>query len=202
MEKEKKKKAEFICSAADYRDLPALSGLEFAILGRSNVGKSSFINHVFENKSLARTSGTPGKTSLANFYRVEKDMFWVDLPGYGYAKVSGSEKQRWSRLISSYCEKRSNLTGIIWLIDIRHIGVKNDLEACQWLVRLGKPVFPVLTKADKIGKADRIVQQKKAMSVFNLTMEPVIYSVKEHSSRALFWERFEKWYRGITGEDN
>ncbi|MDO5577593.1 MAG: ribosome biogenesis GTP-binding protein YihA/YsxC [Fibrobacter sp.] len=128
----------FMISAANYTDIKPSNDEEYAILGRSNVGKSSFINHVLENRNLARISKKPGKTSLANFYRVDQQMVWVDLPGYGYAKVSGGERIRWSKLIASYCEKRKNLCGIIWLIDIRHIGAKADIEAYEWLKSLDK----------------------------------------------------------------
>jgi len=87
----------FLCSAAFSKDFPLPQGEEYAIVGRSNVGKSSFLNHVLERQGLARTSRTPGKTSLANFYRVDETMVWVDLPGYGYARSSGSERERWSK---------------------------------------------------------------------------------------------------------
>jgi len=192
-------KAVFICSAAKYSDLPAPRVPEYAILGRSNVGKSSFINHVLGNRFLARTSSTPGKTSLANFYQVGSGMVWVDLPGYGYARTSGSEKERWSRLIASYCEKRPSLAGIIWLMDIRHIGVKNDLEAFAWLSAINQPVLPVLTKADKLNRSQRAQSSKKAKDVFCFTEEPVVYSVNEHVSREKFWDRFYVWRGGITG---
>jgi GTP-binding protein len=187
--------AVFISSSALYEQLPAPTGEEFAVLGRSNVGKSSFINHVLEKSTLARTSKTPGKTALANLYQVNTGMVWVDLPGYGYARAPGEEKAKWSRLISNYCEKRDALGGIIWLIDIRHIGVKADVEAYSWLQSTGRPLFPVLTKADKLPSSQKKQQTKAAVEFFKFKLEPVIYSVQDHSSRDRFWTSFDSWRR-------
>ncbi len=192
MEK-KRPEAVFMSSSAHFRELPAPKGEEFAIMGRSNVGKSSFINHVLENKGLARVSKKPGKTTLANYYQVGKEMVWVDLPGYGYAKASGAERLRWSRLIADYCERRSNLSGLIWLVDCRHIGLKADLDACEWFRKLNLPLFMVLTKADKVNQSERNTAIRKAIAVFGLSDEPVLYSTQEHRSRQGFWERFNSW---------
>ena len=197
VEKHKRPEARFICSAANFRDLPPPSGEEYAILGRSNVGKSSFVNHVLENRTLARVSKTPGKTSLANYYRISEDLIWVDLPGYGYARTSGAEKTRWSQLIAAYCEKRSNLSGIIWLIDIRHVGTRADMEAYAWFGNLGKPIFPVLTKGDKLSAQQRTAQVKKARHLYSFVTDPVVYSTQEHKSRERFWLRFEEWRKKI-----
>ncbi len=195
--KHKRPEALFITSSAYYKQLPTPKGEEFAIMGRSNVGKSSFINHVLENNALAKTSKTPGKTSLANLYQIDNSMVWVDLPGYGYAKVSGDEKTRWSTLIADYCTKRPNLLGIIWLIDIRHIGIKADLEAYPWLKSLFKPIFPVLTKADKLTSSQRKQKCKAAVDIFGFSQEPIIYSVLDHSSRDRFWGAFDNWRNSI-----
>ena len=189
----KRPEAQFLTSAAFPKDFPPPSGEEFAILGRSNVGKSSFINHVLERQGLARTSRKPGKTSLANFYRIDPTMIWVDLPGYGYAKTSGSERERWSELIRVYGEKRECLTGILWLVDVRHPGVKADLEARAWLERLGLPVFPILTKGDKLTRQQASVHRRKAAKLLRFTTEPVVYSTFQHASRERFWERFDVW---------
>jgi GTP-binding protein len=186
-------KTQFITSAAHFKDLPPPSLPEYAILGRSNVGKSSFINHVLENKTLARTSKRPGKTSLANLYQIDQTMIWVDLPGYGYAKVSAEEKARWSKLISDYCLKRDSLHGIFWLIDIRHIGVAADIEAAQWLSKIDTPVFTVLTKADKLTRKQRLEQLERAKIFTNCACDPAIYSVNEHESRKNFWDCFGGW---------
>jgi GTP-binding protein len=199
--KQSRPQATFLLSAAYPKDLPPPAGMEFAVLGRSNVGKSSFINHVLEQQRLARVSRTPGKTSLANFYRIDPEMIWVDLPGYGYAKTSGSERERWSNLIRYYGEKRECLVGILWLIDIRHPGVKADLEAREWLEHIGHPVFPVLTKGDKITRQQTPVHIRKAVKALRLEQEPVIYSTLQHVSRERFWERFSAWRETVeSGE--
>lgn len=193
-------KTQFLSSAAHLKDCPEPTLPEYAILGRSNVGKSSFINHVLEDKSLARTSKRPGKTSLANFYRIDQSMIWVDLPGYGYAKVSADEKARWSKLISDYCLKRDSLRGILWLIDIRHIGVAADIEAAQWLAKIDIPIFVVLTKADKLTRTQRHNQFERAKIFTNCPTDPAIYSVSEHESRKNFWDHFETWQKFIDSE--
>lgn len=183
----------FICSAASPKDFPELTGEEYAVLGRSNVGKSSFISHVLERHGLARVSRKPGKTSLANFFRIDASMIWVDLPGYGYAKTSGSEKIRWGRLIRSYCEQRRNLAGILWLIDIRHPGVRADCEARKWIEQLRIPVFPVLTKSDKVSRQQAARLSRKAVTALRLEDTPLPYSTLQHASRERFWNAFETW---------
>jgi GTP-binding protein len=198
-QQQKRPAVEFLCSAAQEKDFPQLQGDEFAILGRSNVGKSSFINHVLEKPGLARTSRTPGKTTLANFFRVDESMIWVDLPGYGYARASGSERERWSVLIRAYCETRKNLRGLVWLIDIRHPGVAADLEARAWIEGLGVGFFPVLTKVDKINRSQIATQVRKAVTELRLPGEPLTYSIMQHGSRDRFRERFAQWRQSITG---
>lgn len=190
-------RAVFLNSSAYFREMPKPLGDEFALLGRSNVGKSSFVNHVLENGNLARVSKTPGKTSLANLYKLDEDTYWVDLPGYGYAKVSGEEKVRWSELIADYCSKRSNLRGILWLIDSRHIGVKADMEAFGWLKETGKPVFPVLTKGDKLSSTQKKQAMKAAIDTFSFHYEPIMYSIMDNTSKGRFWEQFYKWRKGL-----
>ncbi|MBN1758226.1 MAG: YihA family ribosome biogenesis GTP-binding protein [Chitinispirillaceae bacterium] len=197
----KRPEAKFLTSAAFPKDFPPPDGPEFAILGRSNVGKSSFINHVLERQGLARTSRKPGKTSLANFFRIDSTMIWVDLPGYGYAKTSGSERERWSQLIRIYGEKRECLTGILWLVDVRHPGVKLDLEARAWLDRIGVPVFPILTKGDKLTRQQAMVHSGKASKILRFTTEPVIYSTLQHASRERFWDRFTVWRQSLEAGD-
>ncbi|MBN1576746.1 MAG: ribosome biogenesis GTP-binding protein YsxC [Chitinispirillaceae bacterium] len=189
----------FLCSAAFSGDFPLPEGEEYAVFGRSNVGKSSFINHALERQGLARTSRTPGKTALANFYRVDETMVWVDLPGYGYARTSLTERERWSKLLRAYCEGRENLAGIIWLIDIRHPGAGADLEARRWLEKIGLPTFPILTKGDKVSRREEVDHARKAVAALRLLQEPVIYSAQRHASRGRFWERFEQWRRLYKG---
>lgn len=192
-EKQKKFSVEFIKSAADFKDLPKLRGEEYAILGRSNVGKSTFINHCLASGALARVSKRPGKTTLANFYKLKEGLFWVDLPGYGYAKACTSEKDRWGKLIYDYCGKGNNLAGIIWLLDVRHPGVSADMEAAAWLKELGLPVLPVLTKGDKLSRGAQKKHVSEFCKVFGFSQTPVVYSSLEHASRERFWSCFDKW---------
>jgi len=189
--------AEFICSAGHVKEMPPPAGDEFAVMGRSNVGKSSFINHVCADHGLARTSKRPGTTVCANLFKLDGSLYWVDLPGYGFARTSGRERDRWSALIRDYCVQRSNLAGIIWLVDIRHIGVAIDGEAYAWLQRLKKPVLPVLAKADKLSVSERQRRAREFMGVFGGFVEPVPYSIHEHVSRERFWMRFEAWRNTI-----
>jgi len=194
-------KVTFLGSAATFDGLPPPKGKEFAIVGRSNVGKSSFINHILANRSLARTSKKPGKTSLANFYQIDNRMMLVDLPGYGYAKVSHREKSRWSRLIADYCEQRPNLSGIIWLLDIRHVGVGADKEARQWLDALRIPIFPILTKSDKLSRSMQSKHYKEFIKMFQFATKPIVYSIHDNMARERFWEQFDSWSQMILLEN-
>ncbi|MFP4163225.1 MAG: ribosome biogenesis GTP-binding protein YihA/YsxC [Chitinispirillaceae bacterium] len=192
--------AVFVSSAAHFSDLPKPSGEEYAIVGRSNVGKSTFINHVLASGNIAKTSKKPGKTTLANLYRLEEGLFWVDLPGYGYAKASNKEKDRWGRLIADYCEKRENLSGVIWLLDIRHPGISADLQAAVWLTELDLPLLPILTKGDKLSRNMRQKNVAAYRRRFGFLEEPIIYSAFEHASREKFWKRFHSWRAGLHGD--
>jgi GTP-binding protein len=192
--------ATFLSSSGKFSELPAPVGDEFAILGRSNVGKSSFLNHVCADHRLARTSKRPGTTICVNLFKIAESVYWADLPGYGFARTGGSERERWSSLILDYCEKRENLKGVVWLVDMRHIGVKMDLEAYEWLRKTGVPVLPVLSKADKLSRNERQKQAAAFGKIFGGFAEPVLYSILDHSSRERFWERFAAWSASITIE--
>lgn len=186
-------KAEFLYSIARYDQLPPPRGVEICLLGRSNVGKSSFVNSVFGDGRLARISKTPGKTTLANFYRLDEDLLWVDLPGYGYARAAKGEQARWSGLIEQYCRKRPNLKGGLWLLDVRHCGLEIDLMAGKWLVGRGLPVLPILTKCDKLTTNQLVKQVKLFVSTFGFSQPPLTYSIPSEACRAAFWKRFEQW---------
>lgn len=126
---------------------------EIAFVGKSNVGKSSLINCMINRKALARTSQNPGKTRTINFYNVENQIYFVDLPGYGYAKTSKSESQKWGQMIESYLLKREQLHAIILLIDIRHEPGENDKMMHEWLKHYGHDIIIAATKADKINRS-------------------------------------------------
>jgi GTP-binding protein len=192
-EKMQRPAAVFLSSAAHYADIPRSTSPEFCVLGRSNVGKSSFINHVFGNKTLARVSRTPGKTTLANFYRASDGSVWADLPGYGHAERARSEQIRWSRLIADYCQNRKNLRGVILLCDIRHPGQILDKEAYSWLVSLSLPVLAVLTKADKLPAQQQEARARQYAAAFGMRRLPVLYSTSIDAARERFWKRHAEW---------
>lgn len=125
---------------------------EVAFVGRSNVGKSSLINTLVNRKKLARTSSDPGKTRTINFYNIDEKLYFVDLPGYGYAKISKSEREKWTTMIESYLKTREQLTCIIMLVDVRHEPTKNDVMMFEWLKYFNYNTIVVCTKADKLSK--------------------------------------------------
>lgn len=131
---------------------PQINLKEIAFVGRSNVGKSSFINAFLNRKNLARTSSKPGKTRTVNFYNVNNDFRLVDLPGYGYAKVSKSEKEKWKEIIETYLSNRENLLEVILIVDIRHAPSKEDVLMYNWLLEYGFTGYVIATKMDKISK--------------------------------------------------
>ena len=145
--------AKFIKSIVDVNQVPEPGYPEIAFAGRSNVGKSSLINTLLNRKKLALTSSSPGKTRLINFFDVNESLYLVDLPGYGFAKVSKTERKNWKRMIELYITGSAHLKGIIHLIDCKVGPTQLDLEMIDWLHHLQKPVLIVATKADKISKS-------------------------------------------------
>lgn len=143
--------AEFVTSSAEVSKCPPTQLPEYAFIGRSNVGKSSLVNLLTGRTHLAKVSSTPGKTQLINHFLIDKAWFLVDLPGYGFAKVSKSEKGKWKQMIDNYLLQRMNLVNVFVLVDARHEPQKNDLEFMQWLGENGLPFSIVFTKADKLG---------------------------------------------------
>lgn len=146
-------KAELEKVAVEEKQYPDTNIKEFAFAGRSNVGKSSFINAMLNRKNLARTSSTPGKTRTINFYRVNNDLRLVDLPGYGYAKVAKSEKEKWAGIINRYLENRENLVETILLVDIRHEPTALDKQMYDYIIESGFSGIVIATKKDKIKKS-------------------------------------------------
>lgn len=146
------KSAEFIVSNSSYKKCPSDGRPEYAFIGRSNVGKSSLINMLTGVKGLAKTSGKPGKTQLINHFLVNKEWYIVDLPGYGYAKTSKTERLAWQRMISDYLTKRESLVNVFLLIDSRIEPRENDLEFANFLGVNGIPMTIVFTKTDKVNQ--------------------------------------------------
>jgi GTP-binding protein len=144
--------AEIVISAVGPKQYPTEALPEIALAGRSNVGKSSFINKLINRKNLARTSSKPGKTQTLNFYKINQQFLFVDVPGYGYAKASKSEREKWGQFIEEYLTTREHLRAVIQLVDIRHEPTKDDQAMYEWLEHLGMNVIIVATKVDKISK--------------------------------------------------
>src|ERR1700754_2538505 len=141
--------AVYVISSPDYTKSPSPDRPEYAFIGRSNVGKSSLINMICNNEKLAKTSGTPGKTQLINHFNIDDTWYIVDLPGYGFAKVSQSQRKKWEKMIEDYLRKRENLVNVFILIDSRHGPQKNDLEFVNQLRQWQVPFVLAFTKADK-----------------------------------------------------
>lgn len=146
-------KAEFVISAVGPNQYPEDALPEIALAGRSNVGKSSLINRMIQRKNLARTSSTPGKTQHLNYYRINDEIYFVDVPGYGYAKVSKSQREVWGKMIEKYLTEREPLKLVLLIIDVRHPPTKDDELMYDWLKHFDLPVCVVATKADKIPKS-------------------------------------------------
>ncbi len=160
------KTAKFVISNSDVKKCPQEKLPEYAFIGRSNVGKSSLINMLTNNSNLAKTSNKPGKTQLINHFIINDDWFLVDLPGYGYAKVSKKERSKFQKIITDYFDKRLHLVNTFVLIDIRHEPQKIDLEFMQYLGENAIPFSIIFTKADKVGKTkipSYIKKYKKGM---------------------------------------
>ncbi|CAM3770935.1 ribosome biogenesis GTP-binding protein YihA/YsxC [Xenorhabdus thuongxuanensis] len=151
----------FITSAPDIRHLPQDVGIEVAFAGRSNAGKSSALNALTRQKSLARTSKTPGRTQLINLFEVEEGVRLVDLPGYGYAEVPEEMKRKWQKALGEYLQKRECLLGLVVLMDIRHPLKDLDMQMIEWAVVMQVPVMVLLTKADKLASGARKSQLAK-----------------------------------------
>lgn len=147
-------KAEFTAAYGKFSQIPAPERIEIAFAGHSNVGKSTLINKLFNRKNLARVSSVPGKTATINFYGLE-NIYFVDLPGYGYAKVSKSEKERWSGLIEGYLSSDRDIRLVFMLVDMRHAPTKDDIQMINYLIDTEMPFVLVLTKADKLNKSER-----------------------------------------------
>lgn len=143
---------QFLISAAKLAQLPPDQGYEIAFAGRSNAGKSSAINTITGNKKLAKTSKTPGRTQLINFFTIDSDHRLVDLPGYGYAQVPYEVKERWQKTLIQYLSKRESLRGLILIMDVRHPFKETDQQMLEWAAASQLPIHILLTKADKVSK--------------------------------------------------
>ncbi|MFL0504868.1 ribosome biogenesis GTP-binding protein YihA/YsxC [Ureibacillus sp. 179-F W5.1 NHS] len=145
---------EMVISAVKPEQYPEDGLPEFALAGRSNVGKSSFINKMIGRKALARISSKPGKTQTLNFYKIEEQLFFVDVPGYGYAKVSKKEREAWGKMIERYITARRVLRAVVLIVDLRHVPTQDDVMMYDFLKYYNIPAIVIATKADKIKKGN------------------------------------------------
>lgn len=165
------KKSEFVTSAVKPSQYPEDGRLEVAFVGRSNAGKSSLINTVTNRRTLAKTSSTPGKTRLINFFLINDDFYFVDLPGYGFAKVSKSESEKWGDMIEKYLVKRPQLKKIALLVDSRHKPTKDDVQMYEWIKHYGYEAIIVATKSDKLKRNDFNKNKKVIQETLNIRPE-------------------------------
>jgi len=163
--------AKFIKSAHTIEDYPYNTLPEIAFAGRSNVGKSSMINKVLNRKGLARISSKPGHTRSINFFNIDNKFYLVDLPGYGFAKVSKEEKEKWNMLINDYLHYRENLMGIVMIVDSRHKPTNKDQVMLNWIREVQIPKIIAATKADKISNNKKAKQQKVIKNTLDLTLD-------------------------------
>lgn len=184
----KKAELDIVCGVTS--KLPDTGMPEVAFAGKSNVGKSSLINGLMNRKSLARTSGQPGKTQTINFYKINGEMYLVDLPGYGYAKVSPAEKERWGKMIEKYLHTSKNLKAVFLLIDIRHEPSANDCQMYEWILHNGYEPIIIATKLDKLKRSQ--VQKHLKMVREGLKIKKgtavIAYSAETKQGREEIWE--------------
>ncbi len=185
--------AEFIKSAVWPAQYPPAIMPEIAFVGRSNVGKSSLMNTLVGRKKLAKTSNTPGRTQLINFFSVNDKISFVDLPGYGFAKVAQSVKKDWGDMIESYLRERQNLAMVIYILDIRRDPSRDDLSLRDWLESYRIPYVTILAKADKLSNNQAIGRKKlieKALDA-NAQKRTILFSAKTQQGKEELWQFLE-----------
>lgn len=193
--------AEFVTSCATWQQLPDDALPEIALAGRSNVGKSSLINRMLSRKQLARTSGVPGKTQTLNYYKINDALYFVDFPGYGYAKVSKSERRKWGILIERYLLNRASLKLLLLLIDIRHPPTGDDRAMYDWASHYGIPIVVVATKADKLSRSRVPVHVGQIRKTLEAPADvPILpFSSETGAGRDELWEVIQAATTGEAG---
>ena len=185
-------RSEYVTSAVSKKTCPEETLPEIVFVGRSNVGKSSLINSLTRRKSLARTSGTPGKTQTINFFRVtlkvadtRREIFFVDLPGYGYAKTSKTNRKLWAKFVDEYLSSGRDIKFVCQLVDMRHPPLESDLQSFASLVEKNLPVLVVATKSDKIPKTQRQKHLEAIQKILNVDAESILpYSSAKNEGRS------------------
>ena len=186
------KSATFVKSATRPSHYPSADRPEIAFAGRSNVGKSSLLNVMVQRKSLVRTSSTPGRTQLINFFDLNDEINLVDLPGYGFAKMTIAVKKQWGPMIQTYLQSRPNLCAVVVLFDIRRVPREEDLQLLDWLEEYEVPTIPVITKVDKVTRNRRAAQIAPIVEATGLPREAFsLFSALSKEGRDEVWERLE-----------
>lgn len=179
---------QYVTSVASLGQLPKAKLPEIGFAGRSNVGKSSLINTLLKRRRLAQTSTTPGKTRMLNFFLVNENLFFVDLPGYGYARVAKELRDRWSNLVEPYIRDRETLVGVVHLVDCRREPTESDLQLSAWLDSYQIPTLVVLTKADKLSRLKSMLALDGARKILRRgENQCVLFSAKTDQGRTEVW---------------
>jgi GTP-binding protein len=194
------KSSEFVTSAVKPAQYPPPEFPEVAFAGRSNVGKSSLINTLVNRRRLVKTSTTPGRTQLINFFRINGNLLLVDLPGYGYAKVPAAVRKQWGPMIETYLSKRPTLKAVVLLMDLRRVPGIEELNFMAWLRQYGVTPIPVLTKCDKLSKTNQTKQRRLIAQALGMAAEGLIlFSAKSGQGKAVLWQSIQATL-GITDE--
>ena len=184
----KAKTVEICAHVRDKRELPPQHCPEVALVGRSNVGKSSLINTMLQRRNIAHTSNTPGKTRGIHFYRIDDRFYFVDLPGYGYAQVSKQQQHAWKKLVEAYLENRKGQVLLLQIVDLRHAPSAADLQMAAWMRHFSLSFRVVATKADKIPQGKRIKHQQIIASALNLpAAEIILFSASSGEGKDVLW---------------
>lgn len=187
------KSTEFIISAATVQQFPQTEHAEIAFAGKSNVGKSTLINSLLNRKNLVKTSATPGKTRLLNFFLINGEFSLVDLPGYGFAKVPQAMQTQWKELVETYLSQRTSLRGVILIIDARHSPTADDLMLQEWLDHYRIPTLIVANKVDKLKRSQVPKHLKQIQTQMGLSELPITHSSLKKVGRKEIWQALLPW---------
>ena len=185
--------AEFLLSASTKRQFPVATLPEIAFAGRSNVGKSTLINSLLNRKKLVKTSATPGKTQLINFFKINDQFIFVDLPGYGYAKVPGDVRRKWQNVVEDYLSERTTLRNVVLLIDCRHNPTLQDRQLLDWLEYYQRPSLIIANKIDKLKRRQVQKNLQKIKNDLSIESAPLGHSSMQHGRREEIWKKLAPW---------
>lgn len=195
------KQATFVKSATNPGNYPVGGLAEVAFAGRSNVGKSSLINVLVNRRGLVRTSATPGRTQLLNFFDINGRFYLVDLPGFGFAKVPIALKKQWGPMVRTYLEKRGSLKALVLLFDIRRVPRQEEIQLLDWLEEFEIPTIPVITKVDKVVRSRRETQIRPILEATGLPRDAfTLFSAVTREGREEIWQRIEAALENDLGD--